>query len=157
LSPADPEPGMVRIRTEIEIDAPPAAVWDVLTALEAYEQWNPHLPRASGALREGSEIRVRVDPSTAPTGVTITPTVTALEPERTVEWTGSILHPRLFEGVHTFELEPLDGGERTRFVNREALTGLVVPLATVGDVEADYEAMNEALAARVAAERPRSA
>ncbi|WP_083862001.1 SRPBCC family protein [Halogeometricum pallidum] len=44
---------MREIQTEIEIDAPPETVWEQLTDFASYEQWNPHISRVSGELREG--------------------------------------------------------------------------------------------------------
>ena len=61
-------------------------------------------------------------------------------------------HPWLFTGRHRFELSPSNGG--TELKHNEDLSGLI-PLtfsaARVARQKAAYEAMNEALAERVAA------
>lgn len=36
------------ISTEIEIAAPPATIWAVLTDYERYPEWNPFLTKISG-------------------------------------------------------------------------------------------------------------
>ncbi|MFC4549010.1 MULTISPECIES: SRPBCC domain-containing protein [Halorussus] len=137
---------MREIRTELEIDAPSDVVWDVLTDLSTYPKWNPHVTAANGDLREGSEVDIKVQPGGSRSR-SMNVTVTALEPRRKLEWVGTVLSPWLFEGRHTFELEPL-GDDRTRFVNRERLRGVLVRFVVADDAERDYEAMNLALAER---------
>ena len=48
----------------------------------------------------------------------MTVTVTDVDPERRLEWVGTVGFGWLFEGRHAVALEPLDG-DRTRFHNRE--------------------------------------
>lgn len=146
---------MREIRTEIEIDAPPAAVWEVLTDLDAYEAWNPHVVAASGDLSLGSSLDITVRRE----GVrdrSMTVTVTELFPELHLVWVGKLLSATLFEGRHVFELEPLDDG-RTRLVNREEVRGLLAGLIVTDDPEVDYEKMNEALKERVERAVPKQA
>ena len=140
---------MKEIRTEIEIDAPPSVVWDVLTGLEAYPEWNPHVTAAAGDLRDGGELRIRVKPSGARSR-DIGVTVDVLESPHSLGWTGSIGHPWLFTGEHTFELHDLGGG-RTHFVNRERISGLLARLVVDDDTPSDYEGMNRALRERAEA------
>lgn len=142
---------MRKIYTEKEIEAPPETVWEVITDLDSYEDWNPHITSASanGELEEGSSVDVVLQPS-GMSSMDATVEVTSLEPERRLTWEGKLFVSLIFKGVHTFELEPLDG-DRTRFVNREKLSGLVVPFVTDEDTEDDYEEMNEALAVRAEA------
>ncbi|WP_435157638.1 SRPBCC family protein [Haladaptatus sp. DFWS20] len=137
---------MREILAETEIDAPPRLVWDVLTDLSAYHEWNPHIVDASGGLREGSTVEIRVRQSESRSR-TMTVTVATIDSFRRLQWVGTVFSPRLFEGTHTFDLEPL-GDDRTRFSNRERLTGLLVPFVVPNDVHRSYEAMNRALKSR---------
>ena len=146
---------MRRVRTEIEIDAPPTDVWAVLTDFDAYREWNPLVTNASGRAGAGERIEIRVEP-TGGRPATMPATVTVADPARKLEWVGRLRVPGLFAGRHTLELEPLAGG-RTRLVNRERMSGLLVPLTVPRGVAADYEAMNRALADRAAELRARDA
>ncbi|KAB1187448.1 MULTISPECIES: SRPBCC domain-containing protein [Haloferax] len=139
--------GMQEIRTEIEIDAPPATVWTELTDLSSYSEWNPHIPDASGTLEVGESLDILVRRA----GVkdrSMTVTVTALDPGKRFEWVGKLLSPRVFEGRHTMVLEPV-GEEKTRLINRERITGVFARFVTTAEPERDYEAMNRALKERV--------
>jgi uncharacterized protein YndB with AHSA1/START domain len=68
---------MQEVRREIDIDAPPAAVWAVLTDTRSYSEWNRFIPHLAGELREGAKLDVRIEP---PGGraMTFKPTVLAV-------------------------------------------------------------------------------
>ncbi len=134
------------IETFVDIDAPPSVVWNLLTDLSSYPEWNPHIVRARGDLRVGSSLDIRIRRK----GVKdrdMTVTISELEPERRLAWVGTLLHTRIFEGRHVYELEPLDGS-RTRLHNRESVRGLLASSALTDDPARDYEAMNRALKSR---------
>ena len=48
----------MEIRTEIEIEAPPAAVWRVLADLRHYPDWNPFIVNTSGALENDARFEL---------------------------------------------------------------------------------------------------
>jgi hypothetical protein len=139
------------ISREIEIDAPPAAVWAVLSDTDAYADWNPFVRRLDGDLREGARLEARIAP---PGGraMTFRPTVLAAEPGRELRWLGRLLVPGLFDGEHRFLLEPLADG-RTRFVQSERFDGILVRLLrkSLAKTAAGFEQMNAALKRRVEA------
>lgn len=133
------------------IDAPPNAVWRVLTDVSAYSEWNPFIPRVEGAFREGERLRVRIEPPGS-RGLTFRPEVRVVRPERQLVWAGRLVVPHLFDGRHEFRLEPIGDGGRTRFRQRETFTGLLVPLLLDADaVRRGFEAMNARLADRAEA------
>ena len=111
------------LRTEIEIDAPPEAVWDVLTDLEHYADWNPFIVSVEGRAVVGERLTNRMQP---PGGkaVTFKPTVTVVEDESVFEWLGRLLIPGVFDGRHRFELHPTSNG--TRVVHGENFSGILV-------------------------------
>lgn len=143
---------MKELHTEIEIHAAPAAVWQVLTDLPLFEEWNPFVTRASGKVEVGEQLSVHMEP---PGGkpMTFTPKVIKVVPEKEFRWLGHLLVRGLFDGEHIFELEPLGEG-RLRFVQREKFRGLLVPLIWKSldtNTRAGFEAMNRALKERAEA------
>ena len=139
---------MKHLVTEISIDAPADVVWEVLTDLDSYSQWNPHIVEAAGEVTVGARLRNRMQQSTSRT-ITFKPTVTVVERERKFEWLGSLGFRGIFDGRHIFELEPTPTG--TRFVQREEFTGILVPLFARSldkGTKAGFEAMNRAIKQR---------
>lgn len=51
---------MYRIDHELIIDAPPETVWQVISNLAAYGEWNPFVRQASSSLQPGDEISMQV-------------------------------------------------------------------------------------------------
>lgn len=144
---------MRRISVTTEINAPVEVVWAQLTDAAAFAEWNPFMPSLEGSLAEGERLEVRITPPGAK-GMTFRPAVTAVEENRKLEWLGRFLVRGLFDGRHTFTLEPVPGG--TRFTQEETFTGVLVPLlaSTLAKTESGFRQMNEALkerAERVAA------
>lgn len=137
------------LQHEIEIDAAPDAVWTALADTAAYAEWNPFVRRLSGELREGAQLEALIAP---PGGRarTFRPTVLAAQAGRELRWLGRLLVPGLFDGEHSFRLEPLAGGG-TRFVQTERFSGLLVGLVgkTLQQTQLGFEQMNAALKLRV--------
>jgi hypothetical protein len=135
---------MRTIEHSVDIQAPTATVWQILTDTDLYENWNPFIPRLSGRLAVGERLALIVRPGTRT--LTFRPTVLVVEDGRLIRWRGRLGMPGLFDGVHELRLEPTsDGG--TRFVQRETFTGLLVPMmpGVLNDTAAGFAAMNTAL------------
>ncbi len=98
---------MTIIERSIVIPAPAAIVWATLTDTGRYGSWNPFIPELTGELRPDAKIRVRISP---PGGraMSFTPTVTAVDEGRRLEWLGHLGVPGLFDGRHSFTLEPVE-------------------------------------------------
>lgn len=134
------------VRAEIEIDAPVAEVWDVLTDFEAYPDWNPFIVSAEGQARVDAQLTnvMRDGESTT----TFTPRVLVADGHE-LRWIGRFGIPGIVDGEHHFILEDLGDG-RTRLEQGETFTGVLVPFAgSALDVEDNFEAMNAALKDRV--------
>ena len=133
------------ILTTIAIDAPPAAVWSVLTDTEAYPAWNPMIAGLEGRLEKGAVVRL-VEGSGADRTV-IRPTILVAEPDRELRWRGRLWDmPGLFVGEHDFLLRPTARG--TLFTQGEHFSGVLLWLFDPRQLVPAFEAMNVALAAR---------
>jgi hypothetical protein len=142
-----------QLRTEIEIDATPARVWDILTDFAAYPAWNPFIPSLAGTAAVGTRLDARLQPPDG-MGMRLQPTVLAAVPERELRWLGHLLVPGIFDGEHGFHIEPL-GPDRVRVVQEERFSGLLAPLVlhfVEPGTRRGFEAMNQALKLR--AEQP---
>jgi hypothetical protein len=149
---ACPAPAQARyaIRAEIDIDAAPERTWAALTDLAAWADWNPFIRSARGELRLGSLIDVVVQPSgTKP--ISGKGRVLVLDPPRQMVWAATLLGSWVFRGEHRFAVEPLPGG-KSRFVQSEEFTGLLVPFLR-GKIDREtkrgFVEMNAALKRRV--------
>ena len=116
------------LRAEIEIDADPDRVWAVLMDFEAYPEWNPFIHADRGRARSSEPGCACVSSRADSRGITMTPLVTVIEPGSSVRmaWDRSGCR-HIFDGAHRFELEPIDGGRRTRFVQSERFRGVLLP------------------------------
>ncbi len=140
---------MKEIHTEIDIDAPAEKVWRVLIDFAAYPEWNPFVRRIEGEVSVGARLHVFIEPS-AGKGMTFRPTVLVADPNRQLRWLGHLWFRGLFDGEHSFAIEPLFEG-RVRFVQRERFGGVLVPLLWKmldRDTRRGFEEMNRALKLR---------
>ena len=139
------------LHTDIEIAAPIEAVWETLTDLGAYPEWNPFIVSAEGPVEVGERLTNRLQP---PGGkaMTFTPAVTAVEAPVIFEWLGRLGLPGIFDGRHRFDLAPTEHG--TRVTQTEQFSGILVRFVRTSldtTTVAGFEAMNAALKARVEA------
>jgi hypothetical protein len=134
-----------RIKTDIEINAPAALVWSILTDFAGMPSWNPFITSISGELTQGARLAVTVAPP-GKSGMSFKPTLLSLRPERELRWLGRVLFPGIFDGEHYFLLESM-GGERTRLTHGENYSGLLVGMlrSQLDATAQGFTAMNVAL------------
>jgi hypothetical protein len=135
----------------IEIDATPAEVWAILTDFRAFPTWNPFIRNLEGEPRSGGRLSVTIQPPGGRSS-TFRPTVLVAEPARELRWLGRMLIGGIFDGEHSFRLEPTPAGG-TRLTQAERFSGILVrPFRTTLDrSELGFRQMNEALKARAEA------
>jgi hypothetical protein len=137
------------IATEIEIDAPPARVWSVLTDFSSYPEWNTFLRWVEGRIAEGERIYFCFELLRG-FRFKVNATILNVVPEKALRWAGVFLTARLFRAEHYFELIPSPGA-RTRFSHGEIFTGHLLPLAWIvlgTSGRRAYEDMNRELKRR---------
>ncbi len=137
-------------RTHVDISARAERVWEVLTDLESYKNWNPFILRARGRLREGSAIKIQFR---LHNGLVIPakPRIIKVEPCSRISWEGWLVTPRLLGGEHRFLLREMPQGV-TRLTQREIYGGILLPWVwwhLKRDAEKGFHAMNQALKNRV--------
>ena len=116
----------LQVRTEpIRIDAPVGLVWEVLTDVERYGEWNPFTPQARTDFRVGSHAHLLV--RMGPAEVRITETVSAFEAPRLIAWGKAFGARWLLAAMREQHLEP--ASETSCFYhNTDRLTGVLAPL-----------------------------
>jgi hypothetical protein len=132
--------------SEIEIQASAERVWQLLTDFASYPEWNPFIHRISGQPKEGTRLKVYIEPPGAK-GRTFHPKILKAQPNCELRWLGRLLIPGLFDGDHFFSIEHL-GRNRVRFVQREIFSGLFVSFLTHGldmNIRLGFEQMNQSL------------
>jgi len=107
-------------RVALDIRAPAARIWSLLTDADGFPRWNSTVSRVEGQIREGERLRLHVPG----TDRTFTPTVSGFVPDKRMTWTGGF--SPVFKGVRTFELRPCDDGS-TQFAMEERFSGLMLP------------------------------
>jgi len=140
------------LRTEVEINAGPERVWAILSNFSAYPEWNPFIRFISGAPEKGARLEVRIQPSGAK-GMTFRPCVLVADAGRELRWLGRLLVPGIFDGEHSFVIQPLAGG-KVLLRQSELFSGVLVPLfrgSLDRDTKRGFEEMNLALKARAEA------
>ena len=117
---------MGTVRAEIEIDAPAERIFDILTDLPAYPEWNPFTPRVESTLRPGDPVHlyVRLRGERLSHRVEV---VTRNERPSRLCWGTTIGAGFLLRAERCQTLTSLDE-RRTRFVNEDVFHGWLAPL-----------------------------
>src|SRR6266540_141611 len=126
-----------QLRAQIDIQATPDRVWEVLTDFAAYPEWNPFITQARGTARVGERLTNRMQP-VGGRGITFRPTVLEADPGRQLRWLGRMLTPGIFDG-------------EVRLIQHEQFRGLLAPLMAKSldrHTLPGFELMNQALKRR---------
>lgn len=118
-------------RAEHEIAAPARVVWDVLTDLDAYVEWNPFCPYVETDRVVGHPIVLYVDfalnwpPLPREKLLRQVETISRFAPGEVLEWTAKVGHERLFRARREQRVEVIDA-RWCRYTSDEKFAG---PLA----------------------------
>ncbi|MFF0191114.1 SRPBCC family protein [Streptomyces sp. NPDC005244] len=103
------------IKTEVDINASPEAVWDVLVDFPRYGEWS-NFSRVEGTAQVGNRLSMKMP------GFSFRPTVTVTESGEQLQWSGTLISERLFLGRHSFILRAKPDGT-THVTNQEEFSG----------------------------------
>lgn len=135
------------IATEIDINATPKQVWDVLADFPAYGEWS-NFSKVDGVPQLGTRLAMKMP------GMSFGSTVTAATPDKELEWAATIVSESIFCGRHSFVLTTNPDGT-THLANVETFSGaLVWPLQGLFKQNEKrrangYDGFNQALKQRV--------
>ena len=140
---------MKTVSAAIQIDAPPMAVWAILTDLACYPEWNPLFPEAAGDVRVGERITLKSRHPANGRLMTVKPRIVVAETGAELRWAARL--PGIMSGEHSFVLRAAGGG--TRLVQSETFRGLLAAISgrSMAGTEASFRALNEALRQRAEA------
>ena len=140
---------MKELHTEIEIQSTPENVWQVLTNLDKYPEWNPFIHHAIGTAKVGEKVDITFKSGSKE--MTLHCIVVKVEPNKEFRWKYHVALPILFNGEHSFIIEQLEEN-KIRFIDREIFNGLLVP-SQAKDIDTNtkqgFESMDKALKVRV--------
>jgi hypothetical protein len=143
-----------QLQAEVEVQASPERVWDVLTDFAAYQEWNPFIVQASGQAVPGTRLELHMRPPGRRRATTFRPEVLEAEPAHRLRWLGRVLIPGLFDGEHSFTIQP-SGPAQVRLTQHEQFRGVLAPLLLTFIAKptlAGFRQMNQSLKSR--AEQP---
>ena len=138
----------VKIEHRIGIRAPADVIWEAISDLGAWKDWNPLYPRANGVLRIGAQLDLDV----AIPGQkvrTIRPVILDWVPNDQIHWRVSMLGG-LIQSTRYIEIEALTE-TGCIFSNGELFRGRFASLAlrrVAKDIRKGFAAMGEAVKAR---------
>jgi hypothetical protein len=146
------------LTTFVDIDAPPERVWDVLTDVRAWPQWNEFITSAEGTFAVGEGVSIEVPRLSAVLRTSLRMTVLEVDPYRRLRFGLSLARfglPGLFSTVHTLTLAREDGV--VRLWEDALFRGLLVPLVSPSlnrRYIPAFDATNVALKKRIEAQPP---
>lgn len=130
--------------TQIEINATPEQVWQLLGTPASHARWNPFIVSMQGDLIAGRRLE-NVLRSADGTTMRFKPRVLSVVAAQELRWIGSLPMPGLFEGEHYFELQASAGGMSTQLRHGEKFSGLLLWWIKVEKFRIDFERMNHSL------------
>jgi len=104
----------------IDIEAPIAKVWALLSDAKQLPSWNSTITSVEGEIALGNRLKLRVPVSER----TFTPQVTEFDAPQRMVWSDGFAP--MFRGVRSFTLKETQAG--TRFEMHEVFSGLMLPL-----------------------------
>ena len=143
---------MRSISTSIVIAAPADKIWNILTDLPAYPDWNPFFKEATGELAVGKTLHI----SAREQNFKFSPKLLVVNPGQELRWKGKLGVKGIFDGEHYFIITDKGDGTCT-FDHGERFHGCLVPVmgalsSLFKDTEKGFVKLNKALKERCEAQ-----
>jgi hypothetical protein len=141
----------VELRSEVQIAASAALVWEVLTNLRAYPEWNPLIVQAEGQLSEGAVVAITINlPGNRERNRRCR--VVKLASMSELRWASTLLLRTLSYSEQYFQLHPLEG-HQVRLAVGENFSGILAPRnqAQLAQISQGLALMNQAIKRRAEA------
>ena len=138
------------LETQVIINAPAAAVWNVLSDFSAYPQWSPSVRQFEGTPVVGKRTKFLLQ-QPGGTSIKMNPVFLKIEKDKELRWKGKLGISGIFDGEHYFVLQVISA-EQTKLIQGEIFSGMLVPFLKKmihGNTLAGFEAFNAALKQRV--------
>ena len=117
----------VVMSTEIEISAPPEAVWAALQDINTWHQWSPFINKSKGDAALDSVLDITmVGPTPDQDGPQYQPRITQFEEAKVLRWRAHMMAGFLFTNDKVLELSKTATG--TKLVHKEVFTGMLAPV-----------------------------
>jgi hypothetical protein len=113
------------IYTECDIDAPASKVYAVISDFANYSMWTNEIS-ISGETQPGGKMDVHVKTADNGNGWFYLKSKMEQNNEKIIVFNNVLYAPFLFLGKNRFEIIPVSN-ERSRFINAEVFSGLLVP------------------------------
>lgn len=136
--------GQKSVQTEVVISASQEAVWQVLTDVEQYKDWNPVFEYKSGQLKQDNKIVYRVTEAENKSAV-ISAKVNQLVPNESLNQSGGLWGVITFD--HTYTLTKVEEG--TKVTIYEEYSGIYVNFWNEKPIAEQYKKLAQALKNRV--------
>lgn len=146
----------MKVCTRVEINAPASVVRETLLDFSGHAKWNPFFTSIvlfehdghdlSSQIKPGDRLEVTMKDIRSGKVNKFTPTVLANTVNK-FEWEGSLIGQWFFSGIHTFEFQEENGGQKCILSQHETFSGVALPLLkpVLGGAQRNFEAMNNAL------------
>jgi hypothetical protein len=134
---------MKSCHTQLVINAPVALVWNILTDVERYPEWNPSIAKVWGSLREQGIIYIHH----AHLHLIIPVRIERLQPRAQLAWRGIKTFSAVVQGEHYFRLTDL-GDDRTELQHGEIFSGWLshlLPSSFFSKLQSNYAYHNQKL------------
>ncbi len=132
------------IVTELEIKAPAAVVWKLITDFSSYSSWNPLILSVKGDPTEGGKLDLLIH-LFLQTDMKATPTILKVEKDREIAWKGGLIIPGILDGEHVLQIHEI-GKNVVKLVQKEIWSGIMSPVFMLwmgNEIREGFERMNE--------------